>query len=209
MRLLEVYADLARRGEHLLGGLLGGRAPRQWEHYPENDAIGAGSGYQWFYHSHSPQDRAGAAEHGHIHLFARRKLWSRRLCSASEREFASLSRLAPLSVNTRHLLSIAFDAKGIPRSLFTVNSWVTGDLMLGAALSGELLENISLNTGHAEIDTVIESLLQLYREEIFHLLAQRDKALFGWKGKNVLADQRLEVLSELKIDVDSKLANCR
>jgi hypothetical protein len=207
MRLLEVYESLA--GENLLGTLLGGQTPRRWAHYPQNDAIDFESGYQWFYHSHSPEDRPGAAEHGHIHLFARRKLWSRRLQSKAEQEFASLSKPAAPSVNTRHLLSIAFNAKGIPISLFTVNSWVTGDRMLGAPLSAELLENISLNTGHPAIDAVIESLVQLYRDEIARLLVQRDKRLFNWKGEDVLNDQRLEVLSESAIDVDRKLANCR
>jgi hypothetical protein len=58
LRLLEIYAELALRGEHLLGQLLGGELPRQWRHYPEDDAIDLGSGFQWFYHSHSPQDRS-------------------------------------------------------------------------------------------------------------------------------------------------------
>jgi len=76
--LLETYAGLAERGEHLLGRLLAGQAPRQWAHYPEDDAIDQSSGYQWFYHSHSPEDRPGATEHGHVHLFARKPLWGRR-----------------------------------------------------------------------------------------------------------------------------------
>jgi hypothetical protein len=76
LRMLETYSKLAQRGAHLLGSLLGGQAPREWRHYPADDAIDQGSGFQWFYHSHSLEDRPGSAEHGHIHLFARRKLWS-------------------------------------------------------------------------------------------------------------------------------------
>ena len=71
--------------------------------------------------------RAGASEHGHIHLFARRKLWARRLRSAREIEFAKLTGEPAETESTRHLLTIGFDAEGIPTSLFTVNSWVTGD----------------------------------------------------------------------------------
>lgn len=204
-RILDVYAGLAQRGQHLLGNLLHGQPPRQWAHYPEDDAIDANSGYQWFYHSHAPEDRSGAAEHGHIHLFARRKVWSCRLYSKRELAFAELCGVTNPQVSTRHLLAIGFDAKGLPLSLFTVNSWVTGDLMLSAETTAELLDQMSLDTGNADVDPVIVSLVRLFRTEILDLLTRRDEALFGFKGADVLSDESLEVLSERSIDVDSKL----
>lgn len=206
LRLLATYAGLARRGEHLFGALLGGKPPRQWAHYPEDDAIDPQSGFQWFYHAHSPQDRPDSVEHGHIHLFARRQLWSRRLRSRREIQFAQLDGGATDGVDTRHLLTIGFDAKGLPLSLFTVNSWVTGDLMLSARTSADLLDQIRLDTGNPDVDAVLESLVCLYREEIGDLLAVRDASLFGFKGGNVLAHESLELLSGLAIDVDAKLA---
>lgn len=205
LRLLSAYAGLAERGEHLLDCLLGGQSPKQWAHYPENDAIDHAHGYQWFYHSHSPEDRPGATEHGHIHLFARRKLWSRRLRSAREIAFAELGGRPMLAVDTRHLLTIAFDAKGLPVSLFTVNSWVTGDLMLCAANTAQLLEHMVLVTGHSNVDVVIESVVGLYHQEIRELLEQRDRTLLAFEGQGVLADKSLELLSTFTIDVDAKL----
>lgn len=205
LRLLSAYADLAERGEHLLDSLLSGRAPTQWAHYPEDDAIDHERGYQWFYHSHSPEDRPGAAEHGHIHLFARRKLWSRRLRSAREVTFAKLDGGPKEPVNTRHLLTIGFDAKGVPASLFTVNSWVTGDLMLSARTTALLLENMVLETSHSDVDAVVESVVRLYRQEIRELLEQRDQVLRDFDGKGVLADESLGLLSECAIEVDAKL----
>ncbi|MDR3370419.1 MAG: hypothetical protein P4L88_14830 [Rhodoferax sp.] len=148
LRLLETYAGLAEQGAHLFVDLLGGQMPKQWSHYPEDDAIDRASGFHWFYHSHSPQDRPAVSEHGHIHLFARRKLWARRLRSAREIEFAKLTGGPAVAENTRHLLSTGFDAKGIPTTLFTVNSWVTGDRMLSAGLSYELLADMKLDTGN-------------------------------------------------------------
>jgi hypothetical protein len=207
LRLLDVYAGLAQRGEHLLGSLLLGQVPSQWAHYPEDDATDANSGYQWFYHSHSPEDRPGVLEHGHIHLFARRKLWSRRLRSRREAAFAELAGEAEHQADTRHLLAIGFDAKGLPISLFTVNSWVTGDLMLSAETTAELLDRMVLDTGNADIDAVIESVVCLFKTEILNLLARRDEALFGFKGNNVLSSESLEVLSGLAINVDSKIIN--
>jgi len=205
-RLLETYARLAQRGEHLLGQLLGGELPRQWRHYPEDDAIDQGSGFHWFYHSHSPEDRPGAAEHGHIHLFARRKLWSRRMRSAHEIEFASLANDPTQQVNTRHLIGIGLDAKGIPISLFTVNSWVTGDLMLSASTTALLLKQMTLATGNEDVDAVIECVVRLFQNEIRDLLVRRDALLYQKRSPGLLCDESLEVLSEMTINVDEKLA---
>lgn len=204
-RLLETYTGLAERGAHLLGCLLAGQAPRQWAHYPEQDAVDHSSGYQWFYHSHSPEDRPAAIEHGHIHLFARKPLWGRRLYSKSERAFAELCGNPSDDPTTRHLLAIGFDAKGLPISLFTVNSWVTGDLMLGGALTLELLSSMKLDTGHPEVDAVIESVTRLCEPELGMLMQQRDGALRSHTAANKLQDQTLELLSQVSIDLDAKL----
>ncbi|TAN18190.1 MAG: hypothetical protein EPN35_04250 [Rhodanobacter sp.] len=198
-RLLETYAALAARGEHLLQGLLAGKPPRQWQHYPENDAIDRVSGYQWFYHSHSPEDRPGATEHGHFHLFARRPLWARRLRSGAEKAFAALTGDPQASVTTRHLLGIGMSAKGVPTSLFTVNSWVTGDLMLSAASTERLLARMHLDTSHASIDAVLESVVALCASEIHEVMAARDATLSSRPAHGVLADQNLELLSEMTI----------
>lgn len=206
LRLLDIYAGLAERGEHLLNRLLAGQPPRQWAHYPADDAIDHANGYQWFYHSHSPEDRPGAAEHGHIHLFARRSLWSRRLRSRSERAFADLCGNPLARPATRHLLTIGFDAKGLPISLFTVNSWVTGDLMLGADLTLALLSSITLNTGHPEVDAVIESVARLCEPELRDAMLQRDDALRSHQATDKLQDEALELLSEVRIDLDAKLS---
>ena len=205
VRLLSTYTGLAEHGKHLLDSMLGGQAPKQWAHYPEHDAIDSEHGYQWFYHSHSPEDRPWTTEHGHIHLFAQRKLWSRRLRSAREVSFAKLEGGPIKPVKTRHLLTIALDTKGLPVSLFSVNSWVTGDLMLSADTSARLLEDMKLNTGHSDVDAVIESIARLYQTEIRDLLVRRDRALRNFDGENVLANESLELLSGSTIDVDAKL----
>lgn len=205
LRLLETYAGLAQRGQHLLGQLLGSELPRQWQHYPADDAIDVKRAYQWFYHSHAPEDRPDAGEHGHLHLFARRKLWVHRLRSAAEIEWASLEGEVSQHVKTRHLLSIGLNAKGLPTSLFTVNSWVTGDLMLSASNTSLLLENMRLDTGYETVDAVIESVITLYAAEIRQLLIKRDALLFQNKAPGILYDERFEILSEMAIDLDVKL----
>lgn len=204
-RLLETYGALAARGEHLLQGLLGGGLPRQWRHYPEDDAVDEGSGYRWFYHSHASDDRPGSNEHGHFHLFAGRRLWARRLQSKAEQAFAALTGDPQERVGTRHLLGIGMDAKGVPISLFTVNSWVTGDLMLSAPHTERLLGQMTLDTGHPGIDAVLENVITLCRGEIRQVLAARDAVLSREPALDVLRDHRLEVLSETAIALDRKL----
>lgn len=204
-RLLDTYAALAARREHLLAGLLRGTPPRQWQHYPDDDAIDPTSGYQWFYHSHSPEDRPDATEHGHFHLFARRSLWSRRLQSRAERAFSALTGAPGNPVSTRHLLAIGMDAKGLPVSLFTVNSWVTGDLMLSASGTERLLADMRLHTGHEAIDAVLECVVALCRDEIHAILAARDVTLSEKASPCVLQDVQLEVLSSQPIALDRKL----
>lgn len=206
-RLVETYTGLAVHQKHLLGTLLDGRSPQQWAHYPETDAVDQSSGYQWFYHSHSSEDRSVSVEHGHIHLFARKPLWGRKQHSKSEKAFAELCGIPSEKPETRHLLAIGFDGKGLPVSLFTVNSWVTGDLMLGADLTLELLRAMKLNTGHAEIDAVIESVIQLCVPELKELMQRRDDALREHTGLKRLADRSLEILSIIQVDLDMKLAN--
>ena len=189
----------------MLQGILEDHRPRQWQHYPEDDAIDEANGYQWFYHSHAPEDRPGAAEHGHFHLFARRQLWSRRLQSKTEKTFAALTGNPSQRVETRHLLAIGMDAKGVPINLFTVNSWVTGDLMLSAPNTERLLAQMRLNTGHSDIDATLESVVTLCLAEISQLLAARDAALSRGPPRGVLANRGLEVLSEMGIELDRKL----
>ena len=205
-RLLQTYAALAARREHLLQDALAGQRPRQWRHYPEEDAVDEAGGYQWFYHSHAPEDRPGAIEHGHFHLFARRPLWAGRLRSKAEKAFAALTGNPRKRVRTGHLLAIGMDAKGVPISLFTVNSWVTGDLMLSASTTERLLTRMRLNTGHSAIDAVLESVVALCAAEIRQVLAARDAALFRGPARGVLANRSLEILSETAIALDGKLA---
>ena len=207
VRVQKVYSDLATRQEHLLTRLLCGRVPRQWEHYPENDAVDAARGYQWFYHSHAPEDRPGGIEHGHIHLFARQSLWSSQTNTTREKEFRRLTCARLSRSKTRHLLSIGLNASGLPITLFTVNSWVTGDAMLSADLTLELLLAMRLRTRNPQMDTVIESVIALCSGQVHAVLTSRDQILAKRSRPGVLEDQELEILSETAIDLDAEIGS--
>lgn len=200
--LLDVYSRLAQKGAHALGELLAGGPPRAWDRLPADDAVDRSGLYQWFYHSHGPEDGRGAAEHGHFHLFARRALWERIAAEAGENEFASVAGSSP-DAETRHLLAISMDAKGVPTALFTVASPVTGDAMMNARASFEALRRFALDTGFPAIDRLLASLIALCLPEVRSLLIRRDKALRAARARG---SEPPEVLSETALDVDSKIA---
>lgn len=204
--LLGVYAGLAERGTHLLGDLRTG-APVQWERLPADDAVDSAGRYEWFYHSHAPEDGRTGPEHGHFHLFACSALWKGLPVTSNERAFRKLTGNPRSKAGTRHLIAIALDAKGLPISMFTVNSWVTGDLMLGAEHTARLLSEIELDTGHPDIDCMIASVTRLCSAEIRGVLGKRDEMLATREPRDVLADKSLEVLSEAALDIDSRIAS--
>jgi hypothetical protein len=199
--LQECYSQLARKGLHLLGDLLADGPPVQWKHYPADDAFDSGGIYQWFYHSHSPEDRPGASEHGHIHLFARTEALGAEATCARERTFLARLGTRPSEATTRHLVSIGLTPKGVPCSLFTVNSWVTGDQMLSAPATLRLLRGIRLDTGHPLVDRVIVAVLRLSDHALPTLLQERDATLLRHHGEvvDLLANSSVEELSSLQL----------
>jgi hypothetical protein len=206
--IVRTYRKLAATGTHIVAPVLKGAAPVQWEHYPFENAFSSNGRYQWYYHSHSPADRPAAEEHGHFHLFARMEGIQRRLDPARERRFLATLAAEESPAPTRHLLGVGLNAQGVPISLFTVNRWVTGDLMLSGPTTVELLESMTLKTGFPAIDAVLVGLARLYQADIRALIRRRDATLRSRarQGAGTLDDERLEVLSELQLDIDRPIA---
>ncbi|TDN87444.1 hypothetical protein EV677_2964 [Herminiimonas fonticola] len=209
--LLACYAELAADKSHLLSEILDDSVPRQWAHYPDDDVIDHAGGYQFFYHSHSPEDRDATAEHGHFHVFARQDVHGTGVDPNAEQEFLKrLNGELPADANTIHLLCVALDAKGVPTALFTVNRWVTGDHLLSAETTLRLLSGFSVHTQHElRISKWLTALLALFRPQIEQLLMERDKALWKLAEKRrksgLLEDKSVELLSSIPIDIDLQI----
>ncbi len=208
--LIECYQELAQDARHLLQDFLHGERPRQWAHYPEDDVIDRASGYQYFYHSHAPEDRENSAEHGHFHLFARLDGAQHGIDAAAEQAFLQGIAADAATGNTAHLLCISLNARGVPTSLFTVNRWVTGDQFLSGAATLALLRGFTLQTeAHALVNRWLKALLQLFWPQIETLLQQRDQALLRLiaegKAQPLFDNPMVEVLSECAIDIDQQI----
>jgi hypothetical protein len=111
-----------------------------------------------------------------------------------------------------HLIAIAMDRSGLPISLFTANRWVTGETFYTAAAAVAMLDKFEIDHAYPCLATNrwITALLRLFRPQIEVLLHQRDAAIQDWQRRypdgDVFEDRRLEITSELLIDIDEQIA---
>ena len=210
--LLSCYEYLSETNQHLLFPVLGTKTPRQWEHYPEDDVIDRSAGYQYFYHSHSPEDRKNE-EHGHFHLFARLDSDKHEIEANTETKFLDKLKSEPVRQSNKvNLLCISLDAKGLPISMSTVNRWVTSDHLLSWNSTLTLLKGFHISTpGYETVNQWLEAILGLFLPEIVDMLVQRDLKLAALAESNnyqsdLLDDKNIELLSETGIDIDQKIA---
>lgn len=211
--LLGCYEQLSKNKQHLLFPLLGNASPKQWAHYPKDDVIDHSAGYQYFYHSHSPEDRQDSPEHGHFHLFARMDRGKHVIDANTEINFLDSLKSVPDRQSTNiNLLCISLDAKGVPLSMFTVNRWVTGDQLLSASTTLALLNDFRMATpGFEIVNQWLEAMLGLFWPEIVELLLQRDLRLAVLASErnqpsSLLEDKNIELLSDTVINIDHQVA---
>lgn len=208
--LLECYVDLSSAGTHLLAEMLDGSPPRQWAHYPDDDVIDRASGYQFFYHSHAPDDRDPSLEHGHIHVFARMDVHGNAIDMNTEDDFLRRLNGEPVEACTISLLCVSLDAKGVPNSLFTVNRWVTGDHLLSAATTRKLIPGFLVQVEQYRVmNKWLTALLTLFGPQVEQLLIERDRKLLGLANDRMavglLEDESVEILSSVAIDIDQQI----
>lgn len=161
-----------------------GDAPIQAQvHYPKGDLIDSSSGTQCYYHRHRSD-----GEHGHIHLFRRN---------------------GPNGLLS-HLIAISLDARGMPVSFFTVNSWVAEDQWIPACQAFKLLSGISFYQADCDksLSGWLTHFLRFYQPLVRQLLRERDRKIVesGLPLDEALHDRELEVASFQAIDWEADLA---
>ena len=219
--LIGCYETLARRNENLLQHVVGEGPFECWRKYPSADAIDSRSGFQYFYHAHSADDRPGAAENGHFHTFAQLDRYAHDVedwdVPASAGNDETSEKWDP---DSAHLIAISVDARGLPVELFTVNRWVTGDRWCrGASLSRLATRFDVQQAGPPIVATWLKACFTLYAAEINSLLFERDATVqlaFAERasGCRITEDRSLEVLSSRTLsfsdDVEAALrGGCR
>jgi hypothetical protein len=173
------------------------------EHYPPNDVFDNDSHSQYYYHAH----RKG--EHGHFHTFLRGPGMPPNVTPARH------DGIEPWPSGDQaiaHLVAISMDGYGQPLSLFTVNRWVTAEAWYPADAVIQMLDRFRIDHAYPSwpVNRWLTAMVHLFRPQIEWLLRRRDVALAGWMhrhpGIDAFEDRRLEVMSELPINVDRQIS---
>ncbi|OGO94089.1 MAG: hypothetical protein A3F41_04885 [Coxiella sp. RIFCSPHIGHO2_12_FULL_44_14] len=170
----------------------------QWNHYPKGDVYDRDTHSQYYYHAH-PENQHRWEEHGHFHVFMRRK---------GIPETIQPKPLLPHQQNGKieelcHLCGISMDKFGKPLRLFTTNRWVTGETWYTATDMCQLIPRFAITHAWPSWPTNIwlTQIVRNYQEAIEKLLHRRDKVIDDWQHQhpndNVFEARELEITSFL------------
>ncbi|MFP4154921.1 MAG: DUF6969 family protein [Halothiobacillaceae bacterium] len=178
-RLVEIHSALANDGLSVLAELFrDGAEFRRWSHYPEHDAVDPQSGAMYYYHAHDQNERPDD-EHGHFHTFV----------------------ADPSGTGFNHLVAVSMDARGMVRSLFTTNRWVTDEHIRSAAEVGTRLETFTVARARPSwlVAQWLQALLGLLEPQVRRLLVARDEVL--GLDRNPVMPQDAAVLEDRSLHV--------
>ena len=110
-----------------------------------------------------------------------------------------------------HLIAVSMDKAGWPIGLFTTNRWVTGETWYAAHDVCSMLEGFDMRMAKPTwpVNRWLSAMLRLFQPQIVDLVIERDERILAWKMQhpdvNVYEDRRLEVTSQLTIDVEDQV----
>jgi Domain of unknown function (DUF6969) len=205
--VLEWRRTLNKTGDNVVGIVLKHEGPFYiLDHYPKGDVFDPESHAQWYYHAHDKKDRPG--EHGHFHTFMRGGGMAEGVEPAALPDFQPKQQKHDL---VSHLVAISMDRSGWPTGLFTTNRWVTGETWYAAHDVSAMLDGFDMKIDKPSwsVNRWLTGMLRLFRPQIEELLQQRDERVRAWRAQNpdvnTYEDRRLEVTSQLPIDVEAQV----
>ena len=142
---LGLWLEITKKHGSLIRAFNPSESHQAYKHYPCDDIISNCRSLQYFYHSHR-----NSGEHGHIHIF-------RKNFDTSQ---------------TNHLLAIGLSDRGLPVSLFTVNTEIVNEEPIEREALKKLF-NKSLKKSQNEtlLTSWIIAFCNFYKSEITNLLA--------------------------------------
>jgi len=145
-RLVDIQQALANDRLNLLTELFRDQPDFQrWVHYPADDAKDPVSGALYYYHAHDEQER-DPDEHGHFHTFIR------------DEEGEGFN----------HVVAVSMNARGLIRSLFTTNRWVTDELIRPASSMWPRLDDFVIDLARPSwlVSQWLQAVISLFRVQI-------------------------------------------
>ena len=205
--VLEVWRVLALTDDNVVGEILRHQGTFfQWDHYPKGDVYDRQTHAQYFYHAHSVGGRD--TEHGHFHTFMRARGMARGAKPINRPDQSTW----PSGTDALcHIVGISMDAKGIPIRLFTTNRWVTGEAWYKARDIAKIIRFYSIVHAQPSWPTNrwVSGMVRLFWPQIIRLIQARDMCIDAWEKQNleqdVFEDRRLEVTSQVDINVDVQI----
>ena len=183
LALRKLCEQLKEQGRTIVDVVMNGQPLEDWKMYPcDQGVFDERTRSQYYYHSH-PQ----SPEHGHFHLF-----------------YYPKSKLV-------HLVGIAMDNDGNPINLFTVNRWVTDEVVFHAGKVKSQIPKFRMNGPGFDrvVGDFLRHLLALYQVEIGALLDRRDAVYARYRrdhdGREPYEDRGLEITSALDIQVEDQI----
>lgn len=178
----------------------------QWNHYPKGDAIDWETHSQYYYHAHPKDERPG--EHGHFHTFLRYQGMPGGV------EPAKLDHPQKSNKNRigAHIGAVSMDKKGHAVKVFTTNRWVTDETWYPAGEMMRMIDRFEIDHTFPSWATNrwLSAAIILFSPQIKHLHVQRDAAIAAWQaehpGEDVFEDRKLEVTSEIDVNVEKQKA---
>jgi hypothetical protein len=199
---------LAKTQQNIVGLVLEQAGPFYiLDHYPKGDVFDPESHAQWYYHAHDKAERPG--EHGHFHTFLRGAGMPAGLKPAALPDHQAKADPHDLVC---HLIAVSMDRAGWPVGLFTTNRWVTAETWYAAHDVCAMLDgfDMQINKPCWPVNRWLTGMLRLFRPQIEALVQQRDERVRAWQRQypdvNTFEDRRLEVTSQVPVDVDAQVA---
>lgn len=195
------------QGENILHYTLNKQQQHErMSHYPKGDRIDHNTGAQYFYHCH--RENFESQEHGHFHCFLRYKHLPKSIKPTTLADW-DLYIDNPMT----HLVAIGMNQFGQPIRLFTVNRWVTSEILYNAEHVVRFLKRYKMTLVDEPywqiLDKWVEGILHLFAPQIAWLHQERDRVMQEYQIKNPLEnpylDYELEELSAINIDLKQQI----
>ena len=178
----------------------------QWNHYPKGDRIDHKTGAQYFYHCHRENYEVG--EHGHFHCFLRYKQIPKRIKPMRLDDWDIF-----IDNPMTHLISIAMNRFGQPVRLFTVNRWVTSEVVYAAKHMPYFLNRFKMTLTDDPywqiLDRWVEGMVKLFAPQIVWLQRSRDALITRHQATNpednAYTNHELEELSQIPINLSEQI----
>ena len=182
------------------------RRHERMSHYPKGDRIDHSTGSQYFYHCH--RENYESNEQGHFHCFMRYKYIPKRIKPTALPDWDKY-----IDNPMTHIVAIGMNRFGQPIRLFTVNRWVTSEILYDAVHTSYFLKRYKMtlidDPYWQVLDKWVEGMLHLFSPQILWLHQERENRVQELQSlnpeSNPYSDYDLEELSEIPIDMKQQV----